>query len=98
MLMSDVHPCVHRMGISIRKPTVVVDGFEKMIDVVLIKGGTRTLVSISWHRHVVVAPMCLLQRTWQWRFSSVQTDHLSWTFDSPIKYVSSSYMAAASLP
>jgi len=56
------------MGVSIRKPTVVINDTEKIVDTVLTRGGSR------------------MARTWQWRFSSDQSKHLSWTFDSPIKY------------
>ncbi|KAI0338049.1 hypothetical protein BDW22DRAFT_826830 [Trametopsis cervina] len=56
------------MGVSIRKPTVVLGGVEKIIDSVLTRGGSRGA------------------RTWQWRFDHDPSKHLSWTFDSPIKY------------
>ncbi|KAI0090099.1 hypothetical protein BDY19DRAFT_992336 [Irpex rosettiformis] len=56
------------MGISIRKPTVVFGGLEKIIDSVLVRGGSRGA------------------RTWQWKFSSDSSKHLSWTIDSPVKY------------
>lgn len=44
----------YRMGISLRKPTVVVDGYERMVDTVLAKGGSRSLVRVlqSLRSHV----------------------------------------------
>lgn len=44
-----------RMGVSIRKPTVVLDGLERIIDVVLAKGGNRALVSYFGDRHELCA-------------------------------------------
>ncbi|KIP05937.1 hypothetical protein PHLGIDRAFT_19574 [Phlebiopsis gigantea 11061_1 CR5-6] len=56
------------MGFSIKKATVIMDGKEKLIENVLVKGGTR------------------MARTWQWKFESDSSRHISWTFDDPVKY------------
>ena len=44
-IISDPFMSSFRMGLSVRKETVIIDGREKTIDSVLVKGGSRMAVS-----------------------------------------------------
>ncbi|GJE85406.1 hypothetical protein PsYK624_014850 [Phanerochaete sordida] len=56
------------MGMTLRKGTITMNGVERVIETVLVKGGNR------------------MSRTWQWKFETDPSKHLSWAFDNPVKY------------